>query len=208
MRPSLKSAIAFAAAAIAERPSSGIHAGVGRAAVEAHLHRVGVRRAEDDLADRSRLVVDVADPGVQLPLVEGRRSVQPDLLLRGEEELDPSVRTVLREHPANRLEHDRDRRLVVGAENRPRGVADDAVLEHRLDGTLRRAPCPDGHRRKSVSRSRRWAQPGCRGSRCPIRSAARRRPRRPRGLRHAGTPQPGRRPRAPHRVGWAKRRAP
>ena len=82
----------------------------------------------------------VIDQGVQLTVVEGRRSVQPDLLLGREQELDPSVRTVLGEHPANCLEHDRDRRLVVGAEDRPRSVADDAVLEHRLDRPLR------GHR--------------------------------------------------------------
>ena len=52
---------ALAAAAIAERPSSGIHARMGRPPVEPNLHRVRVRRAEDDLADRRGLVVDIAD---------------------------------------------------------------------------------------------------------------------------------------------------
>jgi hypothetical protein len=36
------------------------------------------------------------------------------------------------------LDHRRDRSLVVGAEDRPRRVPDDAVLDDRLDRPLRR----------------------------------------------------------------------
>ena len=116
----------------------GVHAGVRGAPVDLHLHRVRVRRAEDHLADRGGLVVDVADPRVQPLLVERRCAVQTRLLHRREEQLEPAVRPVLRQDPARRLEHHGDGRLVVGAEDRPGRVADDAVLEHRVDARLRR----------------------------------------------------------------------
>src|SRR5919109_2792407 len=47
-----------------------VHPGVSCAAVEPHLHRLRVRRAEDDVADRGRLVIDVADPRVQALVIE------------------------------------------------------------------------------------------------------------------------------------------
>ena len=96
-RPSRRSAIARAAAAIAERPSSGIHAGVRGAPVEANLDRLRVRRAEDHVADRRRLVVHVAEPRLQALVVERGGAQQPDLLLRREQELDAAVRPVLGE---------------------------------------------------------------------------------------------------------------
>src|SRR5439155_25885606 len=69
-----------------------VHARMCRATVEADLQRVRVGSAEDDLADRSRLVVDVAHPSPELFLVERSGAVQPYLFLGREEELDPSVR--------------------------------------------------------------------------------------------------------------------
>ena len=137
-RPSRISEIARAAAAIAERPSSGMHAGVRRAAVERHLERLRVRRAEDHDADRRRLVVDVADARAQPRVVERVGADEADLLLRREEQLDAGVRPALGEHAPRRLEHRRDGRLVVGAEDRPGRVPDDAVLDHRLDRRGRR----------------------------------------------------------------------
>jgi hypothetical protein len=97
-----------------------------------------VRRAEDDLADRSALVVDVTGPRVEPRVVEGGRAAQRHLLLRREEELDPRVRPPLLPQASRGLEHHRDRGFVVGAEDRPGAVPDDAVLDDRLDRRLGR----------------------------------------------------------------------
>src|SRR5205085_2470390 len=75
----------------------GVHARMGRAPVEAHLHRLRVRRAEDDLADRRRLVVDVPEPRREPRVVEGRGAEQADLLLRREDELETGMRPALPE---------------------------------------------------------------------------------------------------------------
>ena len=66
-------------------------------------------------------------------MVERARADQPDLLHRREHELDPGVRKVLAEHAPHALEHRRNRRLVVAAEDRAARVADDAVLDDRLE---------------------------------------------------------------------------
>ncbi len=55
---------------------------------------------------------------------------EPDLLHRREQELDARVRPPLLHDPPRRLDHHGQRRLVVGAEDRPARVADDAVLAH------------------------------------------------------------------------------
>jgi hypothetical protein len=70
-------------------------------------------------------------PACAARLVERDGAEEPDLLLPREHELDPRVRDVLDEHAAHALEHLRDRRLVVGAEDRAAGVPHDAVLHHR-----------------------------------------------------------------------------
>src|SRR5213076_413185 len=88
MRPRRRSAIAFAAACTAERPSSG-NMPECAAAVERHLERLRPRRAEHDLADRRGLVVYVTELCVQAVVVEGAGADEADLLLRREEQLDP-----------------------------------------------------------------------------------------------------------------------
>ena len=75
---------------------------------------------------------------MQALVVERGRAEQPDLLLRREQQLDPRVRPVSASTRRVALEHRRDRRLVVGAEDRPAGVPHDAVLDHRLDRALGR----------------------------------------------------------------------
>ena len=50
----------------------------------------------------------------------------------------PACGHVLGEHAPHALEHRGDRRLVVGAEDRAAGVADDAVLDDRLELPVRR----------------------------------------------------------------------
>ena len=115
-----------------------VHPGVCGAAVEHDGQVVGRGGAEDDLADRRRLVVDVADPRPQAAVVEGVGAEQPDLLLRREEQLDARMRPVLGEHAARRLEHRGDGGLVVAAEDRRSGVADDPVLDDRLELVGRR----------------------------------------------------------------------
>ena len=113
-----------------------VHARVRGAAVERDVELLRRRRAEDDVADRRGLVVDVADLRAQARVVERERAEQADLFLRREEQLDPGVRAVLGEHAARGLEHGGDGRLVVGAEDRLPRVADDAVLDDRLDRVL------------------------------------------------------------------------
>ena len=98
-----------------------------------------MRGAEDDLADRRALVVHEAGRRDEPRVVERVRAAERHLLLRREQELDPRVLAAFVEDAANRLEHDDDRRLVVRAEDRPGGIADDAVLaDDRVDRRLGR----------------------------------------------------------------------
>ena len=53
-------------------------------------------------------------------------------------QLEARVRPVLLDDPPRRFEHRRDRGLVVGAEDRPARVPDDAVLDDGLERPLRR----------------------------------------------------------------------
>ena len=117
----------------------GIHPRVGRAAVELDVELALMRRAEDHLADRSRVVVDVADARAEALLVERRRTTQPHLLHRREQQLEARVRPAALHQPRGALEHRRDGCLVVGTEDRPGGVPDDLVLaDDGLDRRLRR----------------------------------------------------------------------
>src|SRR5919108_117388 len=102
------------------------------------LERAPRRRGDDDVADPSRVVVDKAEAGAQAGRVELLGPLEPGFLPRGEEELHPRVRAALGEEETCRLEEDGDGGLVVGAQNRPGPVADDAVLDQRFDGTRRR----------------------------------------------------------------------
>ena len=111
---------------------------MGRAPVESGVDLALVGRAEDHLADRPGVVVDVADAGAQTLVVEGRGASQTDLLLGREEQLHPAVRPVLSDDPPRCLEHRRHRRLVVGAEDRPPAVPDEAVVDDRLERAFRR----------------------------------------------------------------------
>ena len=96
------------------------------------------------------------------------------------------MRPALGEHDARRLEHRGDGGLVVGAEDRGVRVADDAVLDHRLDRPLRQARCRGGRRGRAASprRSARGGRRGCPSSR---RRASPRRPRRRRARGRAGS---------------------
>ena len=71
-------------------------------------------------------------------MVEGVGAAQTDLLLRREDELEPSVLAPTLERAACRLDHRRHGGLVVGPEDRARRVADDPVLDDRLDRSLGR----------------------------------------------------------------------
>ena len=115
-----------------------MHARVRRTTVERHLERLRERRTQDHGPDRGRLVVDVADARLEALVIERRRALEPDLLPRREQELDPGMRTALGEDAPRRVEHRRHCRLVVGAEDRPGCIANDPVLDHRLDRRRRR----------------------------------------------------------------------
>jgi hypothetical protein len=107
--------------------------------VEADGQRTLERRTQDHVADRSGLVVDEAELCLERRVVERARAEQAHLLLGREEELDACVRASLLDDPARGLDHGDDRRLVVGAEDRPACVPDDAVLaDDGLERALRR----------------------------------------------------------------------
>jgi hypothetical protein len=85
------------------------------------------------------VVVDVSDLRTQPLDVEGSGSPQADLLHRREQELDPGVRPAVVEYARGGLEHRGDGGLVVGSEDRPACIPDDAVLaHHRLERSLQR----------------------------------------------------------------------
>ena len=119
-------------------PVLGRHSRVSRSPVEAEVERSSVRRPEHDLPDRRTLVVHEAGPRREPRLVERARSFEPDFLPRGEDELDTGVRATLAQDQPRRLEHDRDGRLVVRAEDGPTRVPHDSVLDHGLEGPVER----------------------------------------------------------------------
>ena len=139
-RPSRRSAIARAAAAMAERPSSGAMPGVRRLAAEDRLDRRLVRRAEDDVADRRRPGRTRSRPATTSRVSSNAPAPSRPVSSFGvKSELDAGVRPALGQDPPHRLEHHRDRRLVVGAEDRPPRVADHAlVVDDRLDRAVGR----------------------------------------------------------------------
>ena len=97
-----------------------------------------MRRAEDDLPDRRGLVEHVAHARRQSRLIECGGAEQTNLLFRREEQLDSRMRTVLCENATRRIEHRRNRRLVVGSEDRVGGIEDHAVVDDGLDRASRR----------------------------------------------------------------------
>ena len=130
--------MARAAAAIAERPSSGTMPECAGRPWKRTDERALVGRAHDHVADRRRLVVDEAQLGLELRVVEGARAEQADLLLLREQKLDAGVRLALGDDPPSRLDHRDDGRLVVRAEDGSGGVSDDPVRDDGLEGALRR----------------------------------------------------------------------
>ena len=115
------------------------HAGVRGLADEGDLHDHRVRRAEDHLADRPGLVVDVADPGGEAASSRTPAAPRrPTSSFGVKRSSRPACGTPLLDHPPGGLDHRDDRGLVVGAEDRAAGVPDDAVLDDRLDRAGRR----------------------------------------------------------------------
>ena len=134
---------------------------------------------------------------------------RPVSSFEGEEQLDPGVRAALGQHAADGLEHGGDGGLVVAAEDLAAAVADDAVLDHRLDRVDGRHGVEVGAEeerlaRRASARARRGCSPSSSRSRgrCrPRRASARGRG----GTEHAIgdgallTRRAGERPRAPGR---------
>ncbi len=116
----------------------GAHPRMRGASAEDRVDRSGVRRRADDLAQRPRVVVAVADRRLDRVEVELVGALEPGLLLGREDELDAGVRDALVQDPLRRDEHRRHRGLVVAAEDRVAGVAHDAVLDDGLDRVGRR----------------------------------------------------------------------
>ncbi len=90
------------------------------------------RRRDDHLADRRRVVEDEAGLRAQRRGVERFRPAQPLLLGDRQHQLDPDRRR-LGGVPRHQLHEDRDRRLVVGAEDRLAAAAEDAFVLDHLD---------------------------------------------------------------------------
>ena len=110
------------------------------------------------------LVVDEAELRAQARVVERGGADEADLLLPREHELDARVRDVLGEHAAHALEHLRDGRFVVSAEDRAAGIPHDAVLDDRPQLAARRDGVEMGaeEERRPVGRSARSARRRCR----------------------------------------------
>jgi len=95
-------------------PVLGTDACVRGLPVEGGLDAEIGRRRHDHLADRRRVIQDVAELGPKLRHVELLGTCQRVLLGDGEEQLDPDGRPLDRD-PVGDREHHRDRRLVVRA---------------------------------------------------------------------------------------------
>ena len=197
MRPRRRSAIAREAARIAERPSSGyIPAWAARPWKRAWI-ATGGRRAEDDLADRRRLVVHVSELRLEPVVVERVAPSRPTSSFGVKSELHAGVRPVLGHDPPRRLEHHHHGRLVVGAEDRAAGVAHDTVLHDRLDRPRSAARCRGARRERAACP--RLRRPGSRQRMFPIvePTSHLRRPRPTRGRARRASATTRRRPPAP-----------
>ena len=95
-------------------------------------------RGLDVAADGPGVVEHVAAVGVEHRGVERGRSHQSALLADREHQLDSGVGQPVEHERADRLQDHRDRRLVVGADDRGGGVSEHAVDEHRLERRGRR----------------------------------------------------------------------
>ncbi len=85
------------------------------------------RGGDDHLAHGPGMVEDEAAARAQDRCVEGLRPAQALLLGDGQHQLDPDRRRLLRV-PGDQLHEDRDRRLVVGPEDRLATAAEDAFV--------------------------------------------------------------------------------
>ena len=206
IRPSRRSAIARAAAAIAERPSSGNMPACAARPWKRTSSLLLVRRAEDDLADRRRLVVDEAE---RAPAAAARRT-------RSAPRSPTSSFGVNRSSmPAcGRPSCERGARPPRASPRPPpccrrrgssrRRCGRTPSSDDRLDAALRAGPCRGGRRGRSACRPSRSARAGTR--RLPVVEPIRApgvvlvdlEPERSRGSRARG-----RRPPAPRPAGSA-----
>ena len=114
-------------------PGLGREARVGGAPDEGRDDLVQRRRRGHHVPDGAGVVVDEAEAALQDRRVERGRAAQPDLLARGEEQLDARVGELLVADAAHRLEHHGDGGLVVAAEDRRVAVREVPVDELDLD---------------------------------------------------------------------------
>ena len=105
---------------------------MGGLAAELGLDPVVRRRRQHDLADRGRMVQDVAERAAQHRRVERRRPAQAVFLGHREEELHADGRGRRRPSAGRREQHGH-RRLVVGAEDAGIRVLPAPVAQDRLD---------------------------------------------------------------------------
>ena len=131
----------------------GVHPRVRGRAVEAEVENAGVRRAEDDLADRRALVVDVARRRDEPRVVERVGAAERHLLLRREDELDPGVRLDPRRGSAAPLRASRRPRPCCRSRGscRPR-CARCRPPRRPARSPSRAEPCPCARRGRSASR--------------------------------------------------------
>jgi hypothetical protein len=110
-------------------------AGVRGATAEVRLEPVVGRRGDDDLADRARVVEDVAERRAQRRRVERLGAGQRVLLADREQQLDADRQAVDHGAPRER-QQDRHRGLVVGAQDGVACALPAVVHEHGLDDAV------------------------------------------------------------------------
>ena len=106
------------------RPNAGVSLDAG----EISPHALLGRRGDDHLADRAGVIEDEAALGTQPARIEGLGAAQTLLLGDGQQQLDADRRWSVGPRIArHQLHEDRNRRLVVGAQDRLAGAAEDAI---------------------------------------------------------------------------------
>ena len=111
----------------------GVDPGVRRASREEDVDRPARGSRDDHLADGARVVIDEAESSLEPRHVERESALETRFFPGGEEQLDAGVPAPLGEDEPCGLEQHRNRRLVVGSQDRSRPVRDDSVRDNRLD---------------------------------------------------------------------------
>ena len=112
------------------------------------------RRSVDVPPNSAGVVENKAAPCNQHGRIERTDSEEPLLLADREKKLDARVRDVLDNQRSNCIEHDRDRSLVIGADDRGRRVSNESVDHDRAQRLRRRNGVEMSAKKERLSRGR------------------------------------------------------